>query len=276
MPFVIQIYGKSVENLRNRREVIFATNEKQSKRLISKPNFKEFRIINSNLTLVNMAKTTILFNKPIFVGAAVLDISKVHMYSFHYDYMMRKYMPEQVNVNSERDNTLFTDRISVLFTDTDSLVYQIYTDDFYRDMKEDMEQWYDTSDYPPSHPCHSKQNTKRLGFFKDETNGVPILEFIGLRAKMYSIRLADGTTKMTAKGIDRGLVKRNIKYEQYTACLEDYTRTTANFKIIRSSRQELFTMDISKIGLSPYDDKRYLLKNSPKTLAYGHYLISKK
>ena len=276
MPFVIQIYGKSVENLRNRREVVFATNEKQSKRLISKPNFKEFRIINSNLTLVNMAKTTILFNKPIFVGAAVLDISKVHMYSFHYDYMMRKYMPEQVNDNSERDNALFTDRISVLFTDTDSLVYQIYTDDFYRDMKEDMEQWYDTSDYPPSHPCHSKQNTKRLGFFKDETNGVPILEFIGLRAKMYSIRLADGTTKMTAKGIDRGFVKRSIKHEQYRACLEDYTRTTANFKTIRSSRQELFTMDISKIGLSPYDDKRYLLKNSPKTLAYGHYLIPKK
>ena len=115
-----------------------------------------------------MAKTTILFNKPIFVGAAVLDISKVHMYSFHYDYMMRKYMPEEANDNfSERDNALFTERISVLFTDTDSLVYQIFTDDFYRDMKKDMEQWYDTSDYPPSHPCHSKQNTKRLsGFLK--------------------------------------------------------------------------------------------------------------
>ena len=110
-------------------------------------------------------------------------------------------MPVQVNDNfSERDNALFTERISVLFTDTDSLVYQIYTDDFYRDMKEDMEQWYDTSDYPPSHPCHSKQNTKRLGFFEDETNGVPILEFIGLRAKMYSIHLADGTTKDDCEG----------------------------------------------------------------------------
>ena len=224
-----------------------------------------------------MAKTTILFNKPIFVGAAVLDISKVHMYSFHYDYMMRKYMSEQVKDNSsERDNVLFTERIDVFFTDTDSLVYKIYTDDFYRDMKEDMEQWYDTSDYPPSHPCHSKQNTKRLGFFKDETNGVPILEFIGLRAKMFSIRLADGTTKMTAKGIDRGFMKRCVKHEQYRACLKDYSRTTAKFKTIRSSRQDFFTMDISKIGLSLYDDKRYLLKNSHNTLAYGHYLIPKK
>ena len=224
-----------------------------------------------------MAKTTILFNKPIFVEAAVLDISKVYMYSFHYDYILRKYMSERVDDNiSERDNVFFTERKNVLFTDTDSLVYQIYTDDFYKDMKEDMEQWYDTSDYTPSHPCHSKQNTKRLGFFKDETNGVPILEFIGLRAKMYSLRLADETTRMTAKEIDRGFLERSIKHEQYRTCLQEYTRTTAKFKTIRSSRQELFTMDISKIGLSPYDDKRYLLKNSPNTLAYGHYLIPKK
>ena len=158
----------------------------------------------------------------------------------------------------------------------DSLTYCLRTDDFYRDMKEDMAERYDICDYPPSHPCHSKQNAKRLGFFKDETNGVPILEFIGLRAKMYSIRLADGTTKMTAKGIDRGFVKRCVKHEQYKACLEDYSRTTAHFKTIRSHRQELFTMDISKIGLSPYDDKRYLLRDSHNTLAYGHYLIPKK
>ena len=141
-------------------------------------------------------------------------------------------MSERVNDKSSvRDNVLFTERMNVLFTDTDSLVYQIYTDDFYKDMKEDIEQWYDTSDYPPSHPFHSKQNTKRLGFFKDETNGVPKLEFIGLRAKMYSIRLADGTTKMTAKEIDRGFVKRSIKHEQYRAWLEKYTRTTAKFKL---------------------------------------------
>ena len=81
---------------------------------------------------------------------------------------------------------------------------------------------------------------------------------------------------MTAKGIDRGFVKRSIKHEQYRPCFEDYTRTTANFKTIRSSRQDHFTMDISKIGLSPYDDKRYLLKNFSNTLAYGHYLIPQK
>ena len=258
---VFQIYGKSVENIRLRSDVKFATNPKQSKRLISKLNFKEFRIINENLTLVNMSKTLLVFDKPIFVGAAVLDLSKEHMYRFHFDFILERYS---------------SDRAHLLFTDTDSLTYFIRTDDVYTDMKEDMAEWYDTCDYPPSHPCYSKQNAKRLGFFKDETNGIPIHEFIGLRAKMYSIRLGDGSTKMTAKGIDRGFVKRNIKHEQYRASLDEYTRTTAQFKTIRSSRQELFTINISKIGLSPYDDKRYLLKDSHKTLAYGHYLIPKK
>ena len=107
-------------------------------------------------------------------------------------------------------------------------------------LKEDMAEWYDTCDYPPSHPCYSKQNAKRLGFFKDGTNGIPIHEFIGLRAKMHSIRLGDGSTKMTAMGIDRGFVKRNIKHEQYRACLEEYARTTAQFKTIRSLRQNHF------------------------------------
>ena len=255
------MYGKSVENIRLRSDVKFATNPKQAKRLISKPNFKEFRIINENLTLVNMAKTSLYFDKPIFVGASVLDLSKEHMYAFHFDYVLKRYS---------------SDHAHLLFTDTDSLTYWIRTDDVYADMKEDMAERFDTCDYPPTHPCSSKQNAKRLGFFKDETNGVPILEFIGLRAKMYSIRLGDDSTKLTAKGIDRGFVKKHIKHEQYRMCLEQYQSTSAHFKTIRSQRQELFTMDISKIGLSPYDDKRYLLKDSHETLAYGHYRIPKK
>ena len=85
-----------------RSDVKFATNPKQSKRLISKPNFKEFKIINENLTLVNMSKTLLFFDKPIFVGAAVLDLSKEHMYSFHYDYVLKKY-------SSDRAQLLFTD-----------------------------------------------------------------------------------------------------------------------------------------------------------------------
>ena len=208
-----------------------------------------------------MAKTSLYFDKPIFDSATVLDLSKEHMYAFHFDYVLKRYS---------------SDHAHLLFTDTDSLTYWIRTDDVYADMKEDMAERFDTCDYPPTHPCFSKQNAKRLGFFKDETNGVPILEFIGLRAKMYSIRLGDDSTKLTAKDIDRGFVKKHIKHERYRMCLKQYQRTSAQFKTIRSQRQELFTMDISKIGLSPYDDKRYLLKDSHETLAFGHYRIPKK
>ena len=153
-----------------------------------------------------MSKTTLFFNKPNFVGAAMLDLSKEHMYSFHYEYILPRY-PD--------DRTL-------LFTDTDSLTYYIRTDDIYKDMKQDMAERYDTCDYSPTHPCYSKQNVKRLGFFKDETNGVPILELIGLRAKMYSKRLGDGATKLTAKRINRGFVKKHIKHEQYREDIERY------------------------------------------------------
>ena len=146
-------------------------------------------------------------------------------------------------------------------------------------MKEDMTERYDTCNYPAIHLCFSKQNAKRIGFFKDETNGVSILEFIGLRAKMYSIRLGDGSVKLTAKGIDRGYVKKHIKHEQYKQCIEHYQRTSTQFKTVRSQKPELCTMSISKIGSSPYDDKRYLLKDSHHTLAdgtVGHYKITKK
>ena len=140
-----------------------------------------------------------------------------------------------------------------------------------------MEQWYDTSDLSPftSVSLQTKCKTTRF-LYIEQTNGASILEFIGLRAKMYSIRLGDGTTKMTAKGVDRGFMKKHIEHEQYRACLEKYTRITAQFKTIRSQRQELFTMNISKISLSPYDKKRYLLKDSHTTLADSHGLIPKK
>ena len=112
---------------------------------------------------------------------------------------------------------------------------------------------------------------------KDETNGVPILKFFGLRSKMYSLLLPDMTSKQTAKGVDRNYVKQCISHEQYRNCVQENHRTTAQFKSIRSFHQELFTLDISKIALSPYDDKRYiLLSDSTDTLAYGHHSIPMK
>ena len=156
------------------------------------------------------------------------------------------------------------------------LCYQIFCEDLYEEIKKDMPQYFDTSDYPKDHKCYSDLNKKKLGFFKDETCGVPIAEFVGLRSKMYSILLADGSSKNTAKGVQQHFSKTNLKHELYKKCLDEQVQTQAQYNSIRSFKHQLYTIHENRIGLSSYEDKRYLLKDSHDTLAYGHYLIPKK
>ena len=125
-----------------------------------------------------MKKTKLYFNKPVYLGMSILDLSKSFMYDFHYNYIKTKY----------RDNA------KLLFTDTDSLAYEIKTKDFYKDINPDIEERFDTSDYPTNHPFGFKTglNSKVLGMFKDEACGKQIVEFVGLRAKLYSYKMLDG------------------------------------------------------------------------------------
>ena len=139
-----------------------------------------------------------------------MELSKLHMYKFHYDIMKKKY----------------GDKIRLLFTDTDSLMYEIETEDFYKDMGE-MREHFDLAGYPMSNPLYDPTNNKVVGKFKDETNGDPILEFVGLRAKMYSFQTlghkegggAEITTKKRAKGIQRAAVAK-LRHEDYKAQLD--------------------------------------------------------
>ena len=133
---------------------------------------------------------------------------------------------------------------------------------------------YDTSDYPTDHPLHSNKNKKVVGKFKDELNGVAALEFVGLRAKMYSLLLPDNKCKNTAKGIPKSFAKKHITHEQYRQCLQQESTTSATFHTIRSFVHQLKTIQFTKKSLSPYDEKRYLLGIGGTSLAYGHYEIS--
>ena len=129
----------------------------------------------------------------------------------------------------------------------------------------------DTSDYPKSHPLYSPINAKVLGKFKDETASISPLQFVGLRSKMYSLLLPDDKVKLTAKGIKKQYVKKYITHSQYLNCLVECKQTNAKFCNIRSRNHILKTESVSKIALSPFDDKRYILKDSTDTLAYGHF-----
>ena len=164
--------AKHLENIRNRVDVRLISSDKVAQKLAAKPIFDRCTIFDENLIAVHMKKTKLYFNKPVYLGMSVLDLSKFLMYDFHYNYIKNKY----------------GDNAKLLFTDTDSLAYEITTKDFYKDINLDIEKRFDTSDYPTNHPSGIKTgfNRKVLGMFKDEAGGKQIVEFVGLRAKLYS------------------------------------------------------------------------------------------
>ena len=130
------VFGKTIENIRKRQNIQLIDDRDKALKLSSLPTFERATIFGENLIAVHMKKTDIYFNKPIYVGQAILDLSKTLMFDFHYNYIQRKNSPSKA---------------SLLFTDTDSLMYQIQTDDFYSDISDDIEEKFDTSDYPPDH-----------------------------------------------------------------------------------------------------------------------------
>ena len=240
--------------------VKLVNNKKKLTKLVASPSFQSFRIFYEILVAVNMHKISLYLNRPIYVGFCILELSKVLMYDFHCNHIKVKY----------------GDNAKLLFTDTDSLCYGIKTDDIYRGFQEDPD-LYDTSEYLNDHFLFSTRNKKVIGKMKDETHGVPIEEFIGLRPKMYSILYTENdkpVEKKTAKGIAKNVTKKVIRHNDYKTCLFDQTLKMASMKQIRSERHQLYSIALNKIGLSPYDDKRYILPNGVATLAHGHYRIS--
>ena len=134
------VFGKTIENIRKRQNVHIIDNRKMADKLSSKPNFDRATIFDENLIACHMKKTEVYFNKPIYVGQAILDLSKTLMFDFHYNYIRKKY-----------DN-----KAELLFTDTDSLMYLIQTDDFYHDIRKDITKKFDRSDYYDYHPSGIK------------------------------------------------------------------------------------------------------------------------
>ena len=249
-------FGKTIENVRKRRNIKVVTNQDTFLTLVAKPSFESFKLFNDNICAVELRKTSVTLDKPSYVGMAILDISKLTMYRFHYDIMRKQY----------KSNAC------LLMTDTDSLVYHVATDDLYSDMMQNLLE-FDTSDYPKKHPLHSTVNKKVPGKMKDEYNAEIIEEFIGLRAKMYSIHFLDGSQKKTAKGISKVTVNKDLTHAMYKGVLVDKSSLPSIMYNIRSDSHCLFTVRITKTGLSPYDDKRYIAEDGVTTFAYGHYKI---
>ena len=253
------VFGKTMENIRNRVNVKLVDTGEQFKKLTAKPNYESRKIFNENLVSVHMKKTSLTMNKPVYLGMSILDLSKTLMFDFHYKYIKPKY----------------GNKAKLLFTDTDSFLYEIETEDFYKDIAGDVRDRFDTSDYPEGHPSGIPTgiNKKVLGMFKDETAGKVIKEFIGLRAKLYSFKMDEGKENKRCKGIKKAVVEKSIRHEDYKTCLTTGKEQLRRQNIIRSYDHVLYTEEVNKIALSAADDKRYLLKDSYDTLAWGHHRI---
>ena len=159
------VFGKTMENLSKRVDVRLVTNEKKLLKLTSKPTYVSSKIFNKNLVAVHKIKEALILNRPAYVGICILDLSKTLMYDFHYNYIKKKY----------------DDRAELLFTDTDSLTYEIEAEDVYQDFWNDRDK-FDNSDYPENSPYHDKNN-KVIGKFKYKAASTPVVEFVGLRSK---------------------------------------------------------------------------------------------
>ena len=228
------VFGKTIENIRKRQNIILDDNRQKAAKLTSRPNFVRSTIFDRNLIAVHMKKTEVCFNKPVYVGQAILDLSKTLMFNFHYNYIQKK----------------CKHRAELLFSDTDSLMYQIYTDDFYKDISHDIETKFDTSDYPTDHPSGilTGVNKKVIGMFKDEVAGKQITYFVGLRPKLYSFKIEESKEVRKCKGIKKNVVKKGIEFEDYVHCLFSGEKQMRSMKIIRSENHDIYSKEVNKIS----------------------------
>ena len=254
------VFGKTMENIRNRVDVRLVGNREKAQKLIAKPNLKHWVCFDENLIGVHLKRIKLVFNKPVYCGMSILDLSKTLIYDFHYNYIIPKFGKKQ----------------KLLFTDTDSLCYEIETDDFFADIADDVEEMFDTSNFEKNHPSgiHGK-NKKVPGMMKDEAGGKIIEEFVGLRAKLYSYKMFEGKEEKKCKGIKKVVIKKQISFDDYKECLLSKQTQMRKMNVIRSHQHELYSETVNKIALAADDDKRIILDDGVSTLAFGNKIFPK-
>lgn len=251
------IFGKTMENVRNYRNVKLHTywNGRYGARVrIASPLFQNLAIFSDDFIAIQSRKTSILMDKPIYVGMTILDLAKIYVYKFHEDMI-----------------SMYGSNCQMLYTDTDSLIYVVTCDDIYEDMKKNID-LYDTSGYAPDNQYNMPLvNKKKVGKMKDENNGLVMTEFCGLSSKMYAT-MVDGEESMKkSKGVKRNVVAKTIQFRDYVNCLMENSKIIREQNTIQSKLHVLYSQRQSRIALSAHDVKRYILpEDVTKTLPYGH------
>ena len=226
------VFGKTVENVRKHRDIKLVTTDKKGSELVSEPNYHTMNYISEDLSIIEMKRTKVKMNKPIYLGLLILDISKILMYEFWYNYMKPKY----------------NDHVKLCCMDTDSFTVNIKTKDFYKDIANDVEDRFDTSNYEVNRSLPTGKNKKVIGLMKDELGGKVITKLVALRPKTYSYLTDDCKEDKKAKGVKKCVIKRMIKFNDYKNYLLKDEVVLKSQQRFRSKGHNVYIENINKIA----------------------------
>ena len=236
------VFGKTMENVRKHRDIKLVKTDHKRIKLASKPNYHTMNLISENLSIIELEKVKVKMNKPMYLGLSILEISKIIMYEFCYDYMKNKY------------------------GDMVKLCYM----DFYKDIAQDVEERFDTSNYDVDRPLPKGKNKKVVGLMKDKLGGWIITEIVALRPKTYSYMTDEFIEMKKAKGTKKCIIKKMLKFEDYKKCLFDNEPMLKSQQRFKSENQEVYTDNINKIALSSNDDKTIVALDGITSYPYGY------
>ena len=211
------------------------------------------KLIDNNLAVIEMRKVKVKMNKPIYLGLSILDISKITMYEFWYDYVKIKYQ----------------DKARLCYMETDSFVVNIKTKDFYKDISQDVNKRFDTSNYTFDRPLPTGINKKVIGLMKDEFGGDIITE---LRPKAYSYMTNNFIEMKKAKGTKKCVVNKMLRFDDYKKRLFDNGKVLESQQRFKSENHEVYMENINKIALSCDDDERIVASDRITSYPYGYIL----
>uniref|UniRef100_U9URW3 Uncharacterized protein n=1 Tax=Rhizophagus irregularis (strain DAOM 181602 / DAOM 197198 / MUCL 43194) TaxID=747089 RepID=U9URW3_RHIID len=268
------VFGKTMEDVRRRKRIDLVRpigEEHRLRKMLADPALVGRKIFyGSNLIAVHRKQTHVTLNKPIYVGATILDLSKYYMYDFWYNHIKRKY----------------GDKAKLCYTDTDSFIIEIETENVYDDMVEDAD-LFDFSDYPEDHPLLKKlppdqlitkpdgtrelKNKKVIGKWKDENAGTRITRYAGNRSKSYVVETENASKNIQkSKGLKKSLVNKELTIDIYERCIlegvEDKPRTAY---FLQCERFVPYIIRRTKKSINPLDSKRWILNDRITTWAYG-------
>ena len=245
-----------MESVRNHRDFKLVTSDKRRKRLVSEPNYYSHKKFCDHLMAIEMKKTRVTMTKPLHLGMSILDISKTLMYELWYDYINPKY----------------GGRAELCYTDTDSFIINIKTEDFFEDISNDVEKRFDTSNHDKNdkRPIPIGKNKKEPGLFKDELGGKIMTEVVALRPKAYAYLDDDRNKhKKSTKGTKRCVIKQKLMFQNFKNCLFNNKTVYRSQERFKSYYHDVYTEEVNKIALSNNDDKRLQTFDGITTYPYG-------